>query len=35
VIGIMGLTLSWLVLVGYVKPALRALRTGRQGRQIL
>jgi len=35
VIGIMGLTLSWIVLAGYVKPALRALRTGRQGRQIL
>jgi cardiolipin synthase (CMP-forming) len=35
VIGIMGLTLSWIVLAGYVKPALRALRTGRQARQIL
>src|SRR5664280_1809050 len=35
VIGIMGLTLSWIVLAGYVKPALRALRTGRQGRHIL
>jgi len=35
VIGIMGLTLSWIVLVGYVKPALRALRTGRQARRIL
>ncbi len=35
VIGIMGLTLSWVVLAGYVKPALRALRTGRQARQIL
>ncbi len=35
VIGIMGLTLSWIVLFAYVKPALRALRTGRQGRQIL
>ncbi len=35
VIGIMGLTLSWIVLAGYVKPALRALRTGREARQIL
>jgi cardiolipin synthase (CMP-forming) len=35
VIGIMGLTLSWIVLAGYVKPALRALRTGRAARQIL
>ena len=35
VIGIMGLTLSCIVLAGYVKPALRALRTGRQARQIL
>jgi len=35
VIGITGLTLSWIVLVGYVKPALRALRTGRQARRIL
>src|ERR1700689_1068313 len=35
VIGIMGLTLSWIVLAAYVKPALRALRTGRQARQIL
>ncbi|HEV3186411.1 MAG TPA: hypothetical protein VGZ04_00025, partial [Acidimicrobiales bacterium] len=35
VIGVMGLTLSWLVLFGYVRPALRALRTGRQGRRIL
>jgi phosphatidylglycerophosphate synthase len=35
VIGIMGLTLSWIVLVGYVKPALKALRTGRQARRIL
>jgi cardiolipin synthase len=35
VIGIMGLTLSWIVLAGYVKPALRALRTGRQARKIL
>jgi CDP-diacylglycerol--glycerol-3-phosphate 3-phosphatidyltransferase len=35
VIGIMGLTLSWIVLAGYVKPALRALRDGRQARRIL
>lgn len=33
VIGLMGLTLSWIVLFGYVKPALRALRTGRQARR--
>ena len=35
VIGVMGLTLSWLVLIGYVRPALAALRTGRQARRIL
>ena len=35
VIGIVGLTLSWIVLAGYVKPALRALRSGRQARKIL
>jgi cardiolipin synthase len=35
VIGVMGLTLSWLVLFGYVRPALAALRAGRQGRRIL
>ncbi len=35
VIGLMGLTLSWIVLAGYVKPALRALRNGRQARQIV
>jgi cardiolipin synthase len=34
-IGIMGLSLSWLVLAGYVRPALAALRAGRQGRGIL
>lgn len=34
VIGLMGLTLSWIVLFGYVKPALRALRTGRQARRV-
>ena len=31
--GIMGLTVSWLVLAGYVRPALNALRTGRQARR--
>lgn len=35
VVGLLGLTLSWIVLFSYVRPALRALRTGRQGRQIL
>lgn len=35
VIGIMGLTLSWIVLFGYVKPALQALRDGRRARRIL
>jgi cardiolipin synthase (CMP-forming) len=35
VIGILGLTLSWIVLFGYVKPALRALKDGRQARRIL
>jgi cardiolipin synthase len=35
VIAVMGLTLSWIVLAGYVRPALRALRTGRQARKIL
>jgi cardiolipin synthase len=35
VLGITGLTLSWIVLFGYVKPALNALRTGRQARRIL
>ena len=35
VIGVMGLTLSWLVLLGYARPALAALRAGRQGRGIL
>jgi cardiolipin synthase len=35
VIGVMGLTLSWLVLAGYVRPALDALRNGRRGRGIL
>jgi cardiolipin synthase len=35
VIGIIGLVVSWLVLFGYVKPALNALRAGRQGRRNL
>jgi cardiolipin synthase len=35
VIGIIGLSLSWIVLVGYVRPAVAALRAGRQGRGIL
>ncbi len=35
VIGVMGLSLSWLVLIGYVRPALEALRTGRQARRVL
>jgi cardiolipin synthase len=35
VIGLMGLTLAWIVLFGYIKPALAALRAGRQGRRIL
>jgi len=35
IIGIMGLSVSWLVLFGYVKPALAALRSGRQGRRNL
>lgn len=35
VIGIMGLTLSWAVLIGYVRRAMDALRAGRRGRKIL
>jgi cardiolipin synthase len=35
VIGVLGLGLSWVVLFGYVRPAIDALRTGRRGRQIL
>jgi cardiolipin synthase len=35
VLGITGLTISWIVLIGYVKPALNALRTGRRARRIL
>lgn len=33
--GILGLTLAWIVLFGYIKPALAALRAGRRGRRIL
>ncbi|MDE3065879.1 MAG: CDP-alcohol phosphatidyltransferase family protein [Acidobacteriota bacterium] len=33
-IGVMGLTLAWVVLAGYVRPALRALRTGRGARRV-
>lgn len=35
VVGVMGLTLSWIVLAGYVRPALRALRTGRDARRTM
>jgi phosphatidylglycerophosphate synthase len=35
VFGYLGLALAWVVLVGYIKPALRALRAGRAGRGIL
>jgi cardiolipin synthase (CMP-forming) len=35
VIALMGLTLAWIVLFGYVRPALAALQAGRQGRRIL
>ncbi len=35
VLGAVGLTLSWLVLVGYVAPARRALREGRASRRVL
>ena len=35
VVGVFGLTLAWIVLAGYVRPALRALRTGREARRIL
>jgi cardiolipin synthase len=35
VAGVFGLALAWLVLFGYVRPALAALRSGRQGRKIL
>jgi cardiolipin synthase len=35
VIGALGLALSWIVLFGYVRPALSALRAGRQARRIV
>jgi cardiolipin synthase (CMP-forming) len=35
VIGACGLTLSWIVLFGYIRPALSALRTGRASRRIV
>jgi cardiolipin synthase len=35
VVGITGLALAWIVLFAYIKPALAALRAGRQGRRIL
>jgi len=34
VVALMGLTLAWAVLVGYVRPALTALRTGREARRV-
>ncbi|MFI5035224.1 MAG: CDP-alcohol phosphatidyltransferase family protein [Acidimicrobiales bacterium] len=34
VIGVAGLALSWIVLAGYVRPALRALREGRAARRV-
>ena len=33
-IGIFGLSLAWIVLLGYVRPALRALSAGRAGRRL-
>lgn len=35
VIGVMGLSLSWIVLFGYLRPARDALRTGRAARRTL
>ena len=35
IVGSFGLVLSWIVLFGYVRPALAALRSGRQGRRTL
>jgi hypothetical protein len=35
IIGALGLALSWVVLFGYVRPALNALRAGRQARRIV
>ncbi|MGH9021299.1 MAG: CDP-alcohol phosphatidyltransferase family protein [Acidimicrobiales bacterium] len=34
VIGLFGLSLAWVVLAGYVRPALAALRAGRAGRRL-
>ncbi len=34
VIGVSGLALAWVVLFGYVRPALAALRTGRRARRV-
>jgi len=33
-VGVFGLGLSWVVLFGYIRPALEALRTGRAGRHM-
>jgi cardiolipin synthase len=35
VVALLGLTLAWIVFFGYIKPALAALRAGREGRRIL
>ncbi|MBW4078461.1 MAG: CDP-alcohol phosphatidyltransferase family protein [Acidobacteria bacterium] len=35
IVGVAGLSLAWVVLFGYVRPALAALRAGRRGRRIL
>jgi len=35
IIGVLGLSLSWAVLVGYVRPSRDALRAGRSARRIL
>jgi phosphatidylglycerophosphate synthase len=35
VLGIAGLSLSWIVLFAYVRPALAALRAGRRARETL
>jgi cardiolipin synthase len=34
VVAVAGLALAWVVLFGYVRPALRALRTGREARRV-
>jgi hypothetical protein len=33
-VGLFGLVLAWVVLIGYVKPALAALREGRRARAL-